>query len=601
VIRDGSSPAQWRYVPSEDNPADHASRGLSVKQLLSKSEWVKGPQFLAHPEEVWPVENEDVKEDGCELLSAAVTINATKTEEETPAPESKNAVDKLIEHFSDWTRLRRAVAWLLRFKKVLRKSDERKCRQDDLTLDEILEAEKALIHYVQHLVFSKEISALTKTTEGTPTKSESRKKVVGKASSVGNLDPEYTDGLLRVGGRLRNALISEETKHPLILPKDSHVSDLIINHYHHKCHHQGRNHTLSELRQKYWILRAGVAIKKLLRRCVTCRKTQSRVNTQKMADLPSSRLKSDESPFTYTGMDFFGPFEIRQGRSTRKRYGVLFTCMVSRAVHIEVADSLDTSSCINAIRRFISRRGQVKEMTSDNGTNLVGANRELRRAIKELDEQVIKKFTSGHEIKWKFNPPAASHQGGVWERQIRTVRKILQSILQEQHLKSAQSDDQLHTLMCEIESTINSRPLTRMTDDPKDLNVITPNDILLMKSGTSIPPGEFHEKDLYARKRWRQIQYLANLFWRRWTKEYLPILQARQKWLQPQRNMKVGDVVMIVDELSPRNNWPMGIVEEVYVGNQGLVRSVKVKTKSSVLVRPINKLCLLLEQELSED
>ncbi|XP_072019707.1 uncharacterized protein [Amphiura filiformis] len=175
-----------------------------------------------------------------------------------------------------------------------------------------------------------------------------------------------------------------------------------------------------------------------------------------MADLPSNRVKPDDPPFTYTGMDYFGPFNIKHGR---KRYGVLFTCMNSRAVHIEIADSMDTSSCINALRRFLARRGHVKEITFDNGTNLVGASHQLVEAIKELDETALQRFASSHEIQWKFNTPSASHHGGVWERMIRTVRKILQALLTEQHIKVARSDDELHTLMCEVENTINSRPL----------------------------------------------------------------------------------------------------------------------------------------------
>ncbi|XP_072048281.1 uncharacterized protein [Amphiura filiformis] len=124
-----------------------------------------------------------------------------------------------------------------------------------------------------------------------------------------------------------------------------------------------------------------------------------------MADLPSNRVKPDDPPFTYTGMDYFGPFNIKHGRSIRKRYGVLFTCMNSRAVHIEIADSMDTSSCINALRRFLARRGHVKEITSDNGTNLVGASHQLVEAIKELDETALQRFASSHEIQWKFNTP----------------------------------------------------------------------------------------------------------------------------------------------------------------------------------------------------
>ena len=245
----------------------------------------------------------------------------------------------------------------------------------------------------------------------------------------------------------------------------------------------------------------------------------------------------------------------------------------------------------------MSRRGHVKELTSDNGSNFIGANKELKQAMKELNERSLQKFVADHEIKWKFNPPAASHHGGVWERHIRTVRQILQSILAEQHMKVARSDDLLHTLMCEVEATLNSRPLTKVSDDPSDLEVLTPNHVLQPRNPEYLPPGVFDERDAYSKRRWRQVQYLSNIFWKRWTAEYLPLLQRRQRWLQPERNLAVGDIVLVIDNSAPRNSWPMGRVEKINVGSRGLVRSATIRTKSSILMRPISKLCLLLEQD----
>ena len=170
------------------------------------------------------------------------------------------------------------------------------------------------------------------------------------------------------------------------------------------------------------------------------------------------------------------------------------------------------------------------------------------------------------------------------------IRKILTAMLNEQHVKTCSSDEQLRTLMCEIESTINSRPLTRMSDKPNDLDVITPQDLLLLRPTVNLPPGKFDPKDIYSRRRWRQMQYLADLFWKRWVKEYLPDLQQRQRWLQPKRNAQIGDVVLIVDDHAPRNSWPMGVIQDAYKGKSGLVRSAKIKTKSTVLIRPTNRL-----------
>ncbi len=243
-----------------------------------------------------------------------------------------------------------------------------------------------------------------------------------------------------------------------------------------------------------------------------------------------------------------------------KRYGVLFTCLIVRAIHIEVASSLDTESFINALRRFVARRGHPEEIRSDNGENFVKGERELRQMVNDWNQTQIHEFPLQRNVKWTFNPPAGSHHGGVWERCIRTVRKVILATLKEQQL----DDESLNTLMCEVESVVNGRPITKLSDDPRDSEPLTPNHLLLLRSGSNVPPGIFCAQDSYGRRRWRQVQYMANLFWRRWLKEYLPSLQQRQKWSIPQRNFVVNDMVLVLDESRPRNNWPLGRVIVVY-------------------------------------
>ena len=232
-------------------------------------------------------------------------------------------------------------------------------------------------------------------------------------------------------------------------------------------------------------------------------------------------------------------------------------------------------------------------MRSDNGTNFIGAERELREALKELDHSQIRDDLMQKGITWIFNTPTASHQGGIWERQIRTVRKVLNSVLRQQVL----DDDGLHTLLCEVEAIINDRPLTAASDDPSDVEVLTPNHLLLMKRQPALPPGVFNRDDVYSRRRWRQVQYMANLFWSRWTQEYLPLLQERKKWHTKKRNFTPGDLVLIVDSSAPRNAWLTGRIRQTYPDSRGAVRRVQVQTKSSLLDRPTNKLCLLQEAE----
>ncbi|XP_077978766.1 uncharacterized protein LOC144434185 [Glandiceps talaboti] len=594
VIREGSTPAQWRYVETSQNPADEASRGQPVDKFLQNKRWLNGPEFLWKPEAEWA--RDEVSSNSADMtqlqgddleVKREVTVNTVSVDE------SKETVNKLINHYSNWYALKKAVAWILRIKQNLmgkckNTQTTNKKRQTSvfLSVKELQDAERAIISIVQQEAFKEEISVLKK-------HKESEKRAVKRASPVYKLDPMLgEDGLLRVGGRLGQSALPEEAKHPLILPKEAHISKLILRDIHETIGHLGRNCMISKLREKYWILRANTAARGLINECVTCRTLHPKTGGQKMSDLPIDRVTSDEPPFTKVGVDYFGPIEVKRGRSIVKRYGVIFTCLAMRAVHIEKADSLDTDSCINALRRFIARRGVVKVVRSDNGTNLVGTQRELKKEISNWNQAKIKGFLLRKEIDWIFNPPSGSHFGGVWERQIRTIRQILSAITKEQQL----DDEGLQTLLCEVEHIINSRPITAVSDDARDPEALTPNMIITMK-GASLPPSLTEKNDLYARRRWRQVQYMADIFWKRWTHEYLPSLQQRQKWLETKPNVAVGDIVLIADENTPRCAWPMAKVIEVMPDNKGLVRRVKVKTRSNVLERPIHKLCILLEAD----
>ena len=246
----------------------------------------------------------------------------------------------------------------------------------------------------------------------------------------------------------------------------------------------------------------------ILNQYVSCRKRRAHAAEQKMASLPADRVTPLKPP--YTGIDCFGPIEVKRGRTTVKRYGVIFTCLNLRAIHLEVANSLDTDSFINALRCFIARRGKPEEMRSDNDGNFMKGKSELREAIEDWNQGQI------HE--WMFNPPTGSHHGGVWERCIRTVRKVLKVVTKLQAL----SEESLHTLLCEVEAIVNGRPITKLSDDPRDLEPMTTNHLLLLRSGPAVLPGNFNKDDNYSQRKWRQVQYLADVFWHRWIREYLP-------------------------------------------------------------------------------
>ncbi|XP_074030559.1 uncharacterized protein [Leptinotarsa decemlineata] len=291
-----------------------------------------------------------------------------------------------------------------------------------------------------------------------------------------------------------------------------------------------------------------------------------------MGLLPPERLGAFSFPFSYVGIDFFGPMTVTIGRRVEKRYGVRFTCLTLRAIHIELAASLDTSSAILAIRRFMCRRGQPKEIITDTGTNFVGAERELKKWFQSLDQKKISEEVASKNIIWKFDPPGAPHMGGIWERMIRSIKTALKISLKSINPK----EEVLVTLMSEIEYIINSRPLTHISVDPNEPEAITPNHFLLLRPGDV---RSFGNVELSSRKQWRIAQALADTYWKRWVIEYRPTLLQRRKWHDKTNPIRIGDIVLIVDEKAPRNQWIIGKIEETFPGKDGVIRVVRIRNK----------------------
>ncbi|XP_031729760.1 uncharacterized protein LOC116397960 [Anarrhichthys ocellatus] len=272
--------------------------------------------------------------------------------------------------------------------------------------------------------------------------------------------------------------------------------------------------------------------------------------------------------------------------------------MSVRAVHIEVIESLDTSSFINALRRFLAVRGPVKHIRSDRGTNFVGACKQLK-IPSNIDNTTVKSYLSGQGCSWTFNPPHASHFGGTWERMIGLARRILDSMFLQ--LKDKLTHEVLVTFMAEVTAIINGRPLVPVTTDSEDSFILTPAALLTQKVNVlSAPTGEFGVSDLY-KHQWRQVQHLSNTFWDRWRKQFLPTLQARKKWQSTHPNINPGSVVLLKDSQVTRNEWPLGLVTQTFPSEDGKVRKVEIKvTRTGVtklFLRPVSEVVLLLPPE----
>ena len=241
------------------------------------------------------------------------------------------------------------------------------------------------------------------------------------------------------------------TKNPIILCGKHPLTKLLVREYHELYNHPGTNHLLYLLRRQYWIIGARNLIRKQAFDCVVCKRLKAKPLTPKMADLPACRVTPGKF-FDQVGVDYFGPIMVKQGRSTVKRYGCIFTCLKIRTVHIELAESMETDSFILCLRNFIGRRGQPLDIYSDNGTNFVGEEKELREGFKRLDQEKIDNFLSVKVIQWHFNPPYAPHMGCAWERMVQSAKRTLYAILRGRTV----ANEVLRTSLIEVESLINS-------------------------------------------------------------------------------------------------------------------------------------------------
>lgn len=549
----------WRYIPTKMNVADAATREFCEVETL-ENEWLYGPAFLYEDESLWPLEADvQLAEVSNMDLECINTLRVT--------PICLPAVPE-PSRFSSWLRILRSTCVVLSFIE--------KCKKLTGDVDGAImgRAEVLLLKYSQMKSFPEDIENLQK------------KKALDKKSKLLTLSPFIDDdGVLRVGGRITAApAITRDIKQPVILDGRSHIAHLIVKHYHQKASHGNQEMVVNELKQKYWIIRLRPTVKYITSKCMFCRIKKAQPHPPRMGDLPEARMAHHQSPFTFTGVDLFGPMEITTGRRREKVYGVIFTCLTVRAVHIELVSSLTTDALIMALRRMAARRGWPRRLYSDNGTNLKGADKELRKSILELDEEQLKKEALNYSLTttWTFIPPASPHWGGAWERLIRNIKCSLKVILKER----APRYETLHTLMTEVEHIVNSRPLTHVSVEPNTDESLTPNHFLLGTASNLPVLGTYDDSDLHLRKQWRISQRLADMYWKRWVREVLPDMRPRQKWNEEQRPLKVGDLALVVDPNSPRNTWPRGVIQDVLPGKDGRIRVVNIKTRTGVLQRP---------------
>lgn len=591
-IRQSTEPTYWKYVASEINPADIASRTIGADSI-QESPWLHGPSFLIQDNLDFEIPNTYPLVDPTSDKEVRPSVVSQQT---TCEPRTMTSLSDRFERYSEWSSLTKAISTLQHVVRSYNGSEQctgwHKCNSST-DADSQRKAELFIFKTVQGERFSGEIRTLKEGRQLPP------------SNQIASLAPYLdSDGILRVGGRLIKGKdrLRDIDVNPIIIPKISHIAFLLVKHHHNSIYHQGRRFTEGRLRSAgLWIIGVKRLVSSVIHRCVSCRRLRGTFCSPKMADLPADRL-SPGPPFSFVGVDTFGPWNIvvpktRGHKVNRKRWAIMFTCLVSRAVHIEVVEEMSSSSFINALRRFISMRGPVRQFRSDRGTNFIGAVNELGIPAVLIENQDTQSFLAENRTTWIFNPPHASHFGGVWERMIGVSRRILDGML----LRSSGKDlthETLSTFLAEVCAIVNSRPLASVSEDPSDPCVLSPNMLLTQKLGylpDDLPT--VTTKDMY-KAQWRHVQVLAKEFWKKWQREYLSQLQPRQKWTVDKPDLSVGDIVLLKDSDTCRYLWPKAIVTRTFPSDDNHVRKVEIRVskdgKQANFVRPVSELVPLI-------
>lgn len=564
----------WYHISSQENPADLGSRGVFPNEIAEASLWWYGPNFLSSPLEEW-------------LLVKPQNIPA----KQLPEYKSKNIIalvtnvptrdQEFLLKFSSLSKLLRVISWCRRFiNKLCSKSITTFNVLSPLSLKENNLSLTCCIKLVQTIYFQEDIDNI-----------HSHHVCSTQLQKLAPFIDE--NGVLRVGGRIRYAQVSENARHPIILPKQCHLTTLIIDHYHSMYLHPGPRALQSIISLKYWIISARNVIRHRLSKCIACFKNNPRGSSPMMGNLPASRFREGR-PFLNVGTDYGGPFFVRESRrrgaKTYKAYLCLFVCLSTKAVHLELVSDLSTDAYIAALDRFISRRGVCQNIYSDCGTNFIGANRYhtgLSKFIKESESNNrLVDATVARSIVWHFNPPSAPHFNGLSEAGIKSTKHHLKRVVGDQVL----TFEELTTVLTRVEAILNSRPIGALSSDPSEMDPLTPAHFLIGAPLVSVLEEDFVDVPMNRLSRWQLLKQMSQQFWNRWRKEYLHTLQQRNKWATPNLNLKVDDLVMIDDSQSAPMRWPVGRVVELFPGADGIVRVVSVRTPQGILKRPVVKL-----------
>lgn len=609
----------WRHIRTHENPADLISRGMQADELVNNKLWWHGPQWLTEPEKQWPppVEITQLKQPNEVRTELKVQVASVQSKELEIFVHNHTKKVYLFDYTKNLGEMKRILTYVLRFVdnwvkcvKEKKKPPQNQISAVELsqnlrkyvpfpTEEEQIRAIKIFIRREQILAYPREYAHFKKYGNSNP-------HAFPEKSKLSNLHPQFSDdNLIRVGGRIGKAELPYDTRHPIVVPPHSRLSRALILEAHRKTNHGGTQLMIQYIRATYWIPKLRSEIKNFSQKCTECVRHAHKPASQLMADLPADRIRQYK-PFRNTGVDYAGPFMLKESNKrnakSQKCWFAIFVCMCTRAVHIDIVTDYSSAAFIACYERFIARRGKCTHMYSDNGTTFVGAYKEIKSAFMNWSSPENVEHLNRQGTKWTFMKPASPHQGGIYEAAVKSAKHHLVRVIGAQKY----TYEQYLTLLCQVEAVLNSRPLYAPSDDPLDAPVITPGHFLIGEEFVSPPPINAPPQSDYSLQRVRKEQQkMLKSFWESWSADYLTSLIPRKKWKKVEKNVEIGQVVLVNDNNLPPSQWLIGKIVQILPSHDNLVRSVVIEVaskkhtsgkyvkKTSKLTRAVQKICIL--------
>lgn len=542
------------------NVADEATKVTPEVDEVENSRWFTGPDFMKLPLADWPITQQK--------YTAVVNTHINV--------EPENSIDRMKAKFrANWNSLVRTVAYMRRFLRMLIKKEERPHQEKFISAVEFARAEISVFHKIQRDAYPEEYKSLVEWSRYDAAR-KTMMNSVSRSSSLSEFLPFLDDNaVIRMSSRNQKIKFSYAARNPIILPNRHELVSTFIRYHHERNHHFGTETVVANIRETAWIISIRTAVLRVKLKCVWCKLMSAKPDLPLTGELHDATTAFEHPPFTFVGVDCFGPVYIKRGRGTEKRWVVLFTCLTFRAIHLEILYDSSADSMLGAIRKVVGRRGRVAKLFSDNATNFTGSNNTNRRDHEEILHAFGEKIANEMRIDWHFIPAYSPWMGGAWEKLIGLVKRVMRDTLPA----DAVEENVLSNILIEAEIIVNDRPLTHTPTNPEDDRPLTPN---LKLFGPKQPPRYVVascENDVYSSDSYYMSQAYADQFAARWTREYLPEISRRAEKSLGRKKIQLDDIVLVTEPNEKRSDWKMGRVVKTHPSKDGVVRKIDVLMK----------------------